>query len=197
MINLPSAPGPSPRSGSSSSSSGALVLLSTQTASGATALNFTSLISATYDEYMVKFINITVASSPSQMVLEVSTDNGGTYDSTSGHYAEYQISTGAGSAAADSGISTGLIIFPYTSGRSMVTTANYACYGTLLFSNPAGSNYKPFKGEYVAPDSAGNSPFNLVSAGFYLQTTAFTAFRVRMLAGNFSGIVRLYGIAKA
>jgi hypothetical protein len=185
-------PGPVARSSSGSSSSGALVLLSSQTASGATALNFTSLISATYVDYMVKFINITAASTPSQLVLEVSTDNGGTYDSTAGHYGEYQLSSGGGSAAADSGLSTSLLIFPYTSARNMTTTANYVSYGTLLFSNPASANFKAFKGDYVAPDSVGASPFNLVSAGLYLQTTAFTAFRVRMLAGTFSGIVRLY-----
>jgi hypothetical protein len=188
-------------SSSGGGSSGSLVLLCSLTASASSSLSFTSSacgsapISATYDEYEIHFLSIKAGGTAGQLVLEVSANDGSSYDQTSGHYGEYQMSTGAGSAAADSGTSSALLIFPYTTGRNMSTTANYVAYGKMTFSNPNGGDYKGFKGEFVAPDSVGASPFNLISAGLYLQTGTFNAFRVRHTAGNITGIVRLYGVA--
>jgi hypothetical protein len=178
---------------------GSLVLLSAQSGAGGTALNFTSLISATYNEYILEFVDIVPGGSPGLMILEVSTDNGGTYDATSGHYQATQISSGGGQVAADQGISTSIIIFPYTSGRTMTTQANMACAGTLRISNPNSTTlYKQFLGSYVAPDSAAaTTALRLQSAGLYQQAAAFNAFRIRVTSGTFTGSILLYGVAKS
>ena len=65
----------------SSNFPGALKLVSTQTASGASSISFTSGLDSTYDVYCFKFINIHAVTSDSgvNFKFQVSTDGGSTY----------------------------------------------------------------------------------------------------------------------
>jgi len=61
---------------------GALTLISTQTASGAASINFTTGLDSTYDIYIFKYININPATDGSKYEFQCSTDGGMNYDIT-------------------------------------------------------------------------------------------------------------------
>ena len=64
------------------SNAGSWVLLSTKTASGSpTTISFTSLISSTYNSYVLTWSNV-VASTPASLTMVISTNNGSSYAST-------------------------------------------------------------------------------------------------------------------
>jgi hypothetical protein len=62
--------------------SGALVYLDTKTASGSPTLDFTSLMSSTYDDYVLIYENVVPATSGAKLLVLLSSDNGATWMST-------------------------------------------------------------------------------------------------------------------
>lgn len=66
---------------------GGIQLLSTQSASSSSQIDFTSLITGSYTHYRVIILSM-ITTSIGQPRLLFSTDNGSSYDTTSGHYAQ-------------------------------------------------------------------------------------------------------------
>jgi hypothetical protein len=58
-----------------------MVLLEQHTASASASLNFTTAISATYDEYLIEFVNIIPATNAVNFWMRMSTNGGSSYDS--------------------------------------------------------------------------------------------------------------------
>mgnify|MGYP003140120488 FL=1 len=79
-------------------SGGALNLISTQTASSSSTLNFTSGIDNTYKEYIFKFINCHPASNNVYLDFQGSTDSGSNYNTTitSSFFRAYQSEDNSG-----------------------------------------------------------------------------------------------------
>ena len=82
----------------SSNFPGALKLVSTQTASGASSISFTSGLDSTYDVYCFKFINLNPVTQDTNFTFNVSTDGGSTYNitKTTSFYRAYHSEAGAG-----------------------------------------------------------------------------------------------------
>lgn len=177
-------------------SGGALVLLEQHAASASAQLDFTTAISATYDEYLIEFVNIIPATAGASLQLTMSTDGGSTFD-TAANYAwgifvfdyNFITTTGVG-AGGNSGQSNIRAL------HSMATTANYSTSGSMRLFNPGGSIYKSIMGDFVGRQNDGNF-YRGCLTGAYLSTTAVNAFRFAMSSGNItSGTIRVYGIAK-
>lgn len=172
----------------------ALVLLEQHTASSSASLDFSTAITATYDEYQIELLNIIPATDATILRMRMSTNAGSSYDSA-GNYSWQlartnrfgQTNTGADSAATQ---------IECSNSTDNASTAGIS--GTLrLFSPASTSLHKAVQGTAMQLNSDGTSVENLQVAGFYRSTTAVNAFQFLMSSGNIaSGIIRVYGIAK-
>ena len=175
-------------------SSGSFVLIEEHTASSSAALNFTSCISTTYDNYEIDVINLLPATSSSSVGLQMSTDGGSTYDAGSNY--SWISSTGipTSSLSADgSNSDTQLTLFEvYTANANYTLAGQYRLYG------PASGAYTLVTGiGFGLTGADGRAAEILSNVGAYQSTTAVNAFRVIASTGNLtSGTVRCYGIAK-
>ena len=160
-------------------------------------LFFTTGITSTYDEYVIEAVDI-LPGTAKQFYFRVSTDGGGTYDSTSGHYKDVVIANVTSLGASTSSM------WNWSANNDETLLANTTWNGTWHLYNPLGGvNFTQFRGEYNMQQSAGSgTPFHWQSGGYYAQTTAVNAFKVSgciascASAGTFTGVVRLYGLAK-
>jgi hypothetical protein len=177
-------------------SAGALVLLEQHTASASSSLDFTTFISATYDTYLIKGVEIIAATSTANLLLRVGTGGGPTYDA--GNNYEWA-ATGRdtnGTAYADSGsVLASIRIF-----KSMSTTAGYG-FGTFSLTASGLQSTairKVFHGTAEWVDTVGpNANYVMLGGSWDTTGTAATALRFVMSSGNItSGTIRIYGVAK-
>lgn len=173
---------------------GGLVLLEQHTASSSAALNFTTCISSTYDEYSIEFINIIPATDGADLQLRVSTDGGSTYISSSSYYWNCCVSR-LGAAAATGSASDTKISLTYPTVLS--NNANWGVCGSLRLFNPRSTSvYKRFQGINTWLSTDGFDAENRVW-GTYLAVTAIDAVRFLMSSGNIaSGTIRFFGFEK-
>lgn len=121
-----------------------LVLLGTNvvTAASVAAVDFTSLMSSTYDEYEVHFENVRSTSNNVSLKMRVSTNNGSSFVSSAyswgGIYTSSAAPTSASAAGNASDSSFGLMI-----GGGNVASAATGCNGRMIVSNANSStNFK-------------------------------------------------------
>lgn len=173
-------------------SAGALVLLEQHTASASATLDFTTAISATYDEYEIHFVGIVPATTNVSFQMQMGTGAGPTYD-TGNNYNYGMLYSGIGDVPTQSsGSSVGAIDLAH----SVSTTTSYSTNGVIYLFNPGGSAFKFINGK-IQSVAVGNL-YQWGNSGVYKSTTAVTAFRFLMSSGNItSGIIRVYGVAKS
>lgn len=176
------------------SSPSGLVFLGSQTGSASATLDFTSLISATYNEYIFEFENILPATDNVDLLMRTSTDNGSTYAASAGdyRYADFVNNTGSFStddvcSASDSAIK---IAPTMDSGSS---TGGFC--GTLKLYNPLNATQNKsvtFSGSAFLND---NQYYNIQGSGWRIATADIDAVRFLMSSGNIaSGTIRMYGV---
>jgi hypothetical protein len=172
----------------------ALVLLEQHTASASATLDFTTAISATYDDYRVEFVNIVPASSGAKLQMLVSTD-GATYQASNySNTGSRTNGTGVGVEAGTAAAS--LSVTSATTG--IATTAGTSVNGYLDLYAPGGANFKYILGNTNFVASADGTRILFSFTGAWEQTTAVTALRFLFSAGNItSGVIRIYGVAKS
>lgn len=166
-----------------------MVLLSAQTASSSSALNFTSLISSTYESYILELVNIAPATDGVNLLLRASTDNGSSYLSGT----EYNLTTIQQSAASvatlTGGGGNGGSAFILASGVGNASNRNVS--GQIRFRiRSSGQGRFSWETQYTS-DSGNEISFQgKGSAG-----AGITALRLLMSSGNIaSGAARLYGL---
>lgn len=175
-----------------------LIHLGSQTASASSSLNFTSLISSTYNVYMITIEDLVVATNAAYLWFRVSTDNGSSYVSTGDYNWHFLQNSGAGTALASGGSANEI----QCSEQIWNSTNTIALNGTFWLFNPLGTAlWKTIRGECVhtyPSDTIINNMQHLRVFGVYKQTTAVNAFQFLMSTGNItSGVIRLYGLAKS
>jgi hypothetical protein len=173
---------------------GSLVLLEQHTASGATELDFTACITSTYDDYVIKWVNL-VTSTSTNIGFQFSTNGGSTYDTA----ANYESASGyawAGASGSATGTTGTTGLYPSQSARTLKANGSWNGYFELY--NPLGTSlHKVMDGKGSWNDSvAVNALVSFHWSGIYKSTSAVNAFRVQVTAGTFSGTVRVYGVAK-
>ncbi len=170
---------------------GGLVLVEEHTASSSATLDFTSCISSTYDDYLVRLINLTPATNNVSLYLRVSTDGGSTFDSSSNYYWFYEGPTLLGSTGNKAGN-------PSTFAQITNNAANTrdGITGTLHISNPLQSTtYHTLRWSDVTTTYNDGNVGTVDGALLWFLTSAVNAFRFYMSSGNItSGTIRCYGI---
>ena len=177
---------------------GNLVLISTQTASSSSTIDFTSGIDSTYKEYIFKFIDIHPSA---EAQFEFQTDIG-----TDTNYNVTLTST-AFSAQHDEGDSSTNL--NYAGGRdhaqqtsfqslshSVKTDNDSSTCGILhVFEPSSTSKVKHFISSFNFMNTDPGSQ-NVYNAGYFNTTTAITRFRFKFASGNIdSGTIKMYGVS--
>lgn len=177
---------------------GNLKLLSTQTASGASSVSFTSGIDSTYDVYIFKFVDVNPATDNVKFQFNGSDDaSNHTYDITKttsyfdaqhkedGNYGALYYKTNH-----DLAQSTGYQSLSYELGSD----ADQCLAGELHLFNPASTTY--VKHFYSVSNYSQNTEYTLNPrvAGYFNTTSAITALNFRMNTGNFDGTIKMYGL---
>ena len=173
---------------------GAMKFISSQTASGASSVSFTSGLDSTYDVYVFKFININPAST-----ANFSFQAGSGYNTTMTttlfnalHY-ESDITSALNYVASwDQAQGTAYQILMGDLGAE----SDECGVGELHLFNPSSTTYvKNFYSTCQKYDN-GNLSVNDFIAGYFNTTSAITQVAFKMSSGNFDGTIALYGISK-
>jgi hypothetical protein len=171
---------------------GALVLLEQHTAANSATLDFTTCISATYDEYLIELHNVLPASGANNFYMRCSTDGGSTYDSGSNYNAvfSYLYETGSGNVGAG-----GTSFF--LAGTNVGNSTMGVC-GSLRLFDPLGSSlHKGYRQETFYYHDSLSAVITQTGVGRYKSNAAVNALRFFFGSGNIaSGTIRVYGIAK-
>ena len=178
-------------------STGDVVLLSTQTASDSSSLDFTSGITSTYGEYIFKFYNINPATDGAKFEFQGNAVGQSGYNETitSTLFCAYHDEADANTdlqyeSARDQAQGTA---YQYlTSGVGSGADEN--CAGELHLFNPSSTTYvKHFYArvnEYYYVDYTLD---NFV-AGYFNVTTAIDEISFKMSSGNFDGTIKMWGV---
>lgn len=187
--------------------SGAFVLLGSQTASSSASVSFTSLMSSTYDDYIVKILNAVPATSGQLLVMRMSVNNGSSYFSTAGDYAHSSngIDPSLTARSAGSGSDTSINIggFPGTLGLSN-TAADAGWSGTVELFKTNTTNQKKLVATNGVAAMTGPVTSTQVGMGVGvgasngIRDAAVNAIQFLMTSGNIaSGNFYLYGVKKS
>lgn len=164
-------------------SDGNLVLLSSQQASGASILEFKSVITSKYNDYVLRCSGVT-GSGVANLLSQYSTDNGSTY-LAGGNYngAGFQSSHDSGAFFAQNGQDQ-IIIIQDMSGVCQYAYCNY--FGINL-------NLQPFVTISCGTSAVANYwQYQYV----YSSSIIVNAFKIYPNAGTISGSFNLYGVQK-
>lgn len=179
---------------------GALTLLETHAASSSAELDFTSWYSPRYSVYEIEINQLIPVGNNADLIIEVSTNGGSSYD-TASHY-EWTTWRWAYAGSGNNGQEPGASIC-ITGAFSVMSnnTALGGASGSVKMFNPGGgSSYSRFHAviSYGAT-SVSSQLVGFETAANYSQATAINAFRIRaILSGGVatnlaSGTVKIYG----
>ena len=179
---------------------GDLVLLSTQTASGASSVEFTSGIGATYSEYIFRFYNVGPGTDTKNLQVSFSTDGGSSYGLTKTTTNFYAYNKEDGSSPALS-YQTGSDLAQSTSvaqlAHSLGSDADQCSGGELHLFNPAGTTYvKHFyaRTQSAMGDSSGDYSTDTYVGGYINQTADVDAVKFDFNTGVFDGKFKMWGV---
>ena len=180
-------------------SGGGLNLISTQTASSSSTIDFTSGIDSTYKEYIFKFIDCHPSAS-SYFSFNMSADGGSNYNTTctstifSAYHDEADSATALGyNASRDASQSTSFVPLQIDATHN---DNDSSWSGTLHIFDPSNTT---FVKHFIAQASGvitnpGNT--NNFTAGYANTTSAINAVQFSFSSGNIdSGVIKLYGIS--
>jgi len=182
---------------------GSLNLISTQTASSSSTIDFTSGIDSTYKEYIFKFIDIHPASNREYFVFQADTGTNTNYNiaTTTSYFQAYETEDGGNGALGynanhDDAQSTSFLRLSVVQSADNDATTS----GILHIFEPSSTTFaKQFFAttHNMAEDGSGTkyAMYN-AKAGYFNTTTALTRFRFKMSSGNIdSGTIKLYGVS--
>jgi len=179
--------------------SGAMTLLSTQTASSSSTIDFTSGIDSTYDEYVFKFYDI----HPSANItfgFQVDTGTNTNYNQTitsttfKAYHNEAGGDTSLGYASGDDQ-AQGSAMQPI----ALISTSNDdSASGYLHLFDPSNTTFVKhfFATSNGVKAISGQYSYHMFTAGYINTTTAITRVQFKCNTGNIdSGVIKLYGIS--
>lgn len=180
-------------------STGNMVLLSTQTGSNSTSINFTTGINSTYKEYQFWFIDVRAnGSDVANFECNFSTDGGSNYNvtKTTTNFGAYLGDAGGGAslayeAGSDLAQSTGyqkLGTWQY-----MGRATNDSLAGFMSLYNPASTTYVKHFTSVIQHKQSSIADTSFV-AGYGNTTSAINAVTFRASVSNIDGTILMYGI---
>jgi hypothetical protein len=167
------------------------VRLSTATASASATVAFTSLITSTYDVYMLEVLNAKPATNGALFYLQTSANNGSTYDNSAGNYLGVNtVMKAAGVTASSAG--TGNMVL-----SDGISSSREGFSGFIFILTPSAVARCHIRSEGAYTDSAGTVETLSLTAAYRDSAAAVNAIRVLMSTGNItSGTFNLYGMRK-
>jgi len=178
---------------------GSMVLLSEQTASGASSVEFTSGIDSTYPIYRIDVINAHGSANDKNFQINFSSDGGSNYNvtkTTTGFVAEHgEDGNPSGSlfynTFLDLAQSTGNQTLGYNGG----TDSGDSTSGTIYLFNPSSTTFVKHFISHTNIRDYTNDCRTLFVAGYLNTTSAVDAVRFTFISSNVDdGIFKLYGI---
>ena len=179
-------------------SGSSLVLLSTQTASSSSTIDFTSDIDSTYKEYQFHFTSINPATDAADFSFQADTGTNTSYNQTITSSFFRAILSEADDTP-NLAYVTGNDLAQSTSFQVLANGTgndNDQCLsGILHLFDPSSTTFvKHFictANELIASDQS----YNLFCAGYFNTTTAITRVRFKMSSGNIdAGTIKMYGV---
>lgn len=170
-------------------------LIEEHTANNSSAeLDFTTCISSTYDTYKIIGTGLVVATSTANMLMEIGTGAGPTWDTTAANYEFSSNGYATNGTAIQSSASPGLSqVF-----TSLGTTAGWSANFDITFVSPQSTSLR--KNAFGTTAFVNSTPraVNAMWGMDWVTTgTAATAVRFIMDSGNIvSGTIRCYGVTK-
>ena len=180
-------------------STGDVVLLASETASNSATITFTAKMSATYGEYVWRFYNINPATDGAEFQFQVNATDGADFNDsaiTSSYFRAYNYeSSGSGGALGyqtshDLAQSTSFQNLAYDVGNGTDESA----VGELHLFNPAGTTYAKMFTARLNGYGDSDLSYDYYPAGYINDTTAIDDIQFKMSAGNFDGIIKMWGI---
>ena len=178
-----------------SSATGDCVLLATATASSSATLDFTSVITSTYNLYMFEFADIVAATNLTTFQMRTSTDNGSTYDSGASNYKWAVFYKDASINAVETATnSASATVISLTGTANVGNAAGEGISGRLYLHSPLGTAIKKMVSwNILMTDDSTNCEMNR-GHGSREATADVDAVRFFMASGNItSGKIRCYG----
>ena len=178
---------------------GSLNLISTQTASSSSTIDFTSGIDSTYKEYQFHFTDIHPASDDITFGFQADTGTNTNYNQTMTTTFFQARHTEADSVAAlgyttnrDIAQGTGFQTLLYDLGNGN----DESVAGILHLFDPSSTTFvKHFIARFINYGQASEAA-DCFAAGYFNTTTALTRFQFKMSSGNIdSGTIKLYGVS--
>ena len=179
-------------------SGGGLNLISTQTASGSTSIEFTSGINSTYKSYLFKFYSIHPATDDEDLRVLFSSNAGSSYGLTKTTTYVRSSYTEGGSGAEITYLSS-KDLAQSTSAQPLAqgigSDDDQTCSGTMHLFNPSSSVLvKHFIADFNTYEGS-NVSIRQLCAGYVNDSSAVDAVKFDGLRGAFDGVIKLYGIS--
>jgi len=176
---------------------GNMVLLSTQTASNAASVSFTSGIDNTYRLYIFKFYDVNPATDGANFTFQANATDSTSYDETmtttyfSASHDEADSATGVTyKTSHDQAQGTAF----QKIGFSLGNAADESTSGELYLFNPSNTTYvKHFYTRVVTGHSAEFTEVIYVG-GYINTTTAIDDMQFKMSSGNMDAVIKMYGL---
>ena len=176
---------------------GNLVLLTTQTGSGVTSIDFTSDIDSTYDLYIFKFIDINVSTNSDNFTFQVNasgqTGFNETMTTTSFRAYHYENDSAAAldyDTSQDQAQGTSY----QTISQSLSNVADICCAGEFHLFSPSSTTYvKHFYSRFNGVHDSNVSMEDFI-AGYINTTAAITEISFKPENGTFDGTIKMYGL---
>ena len=177
---------------------GSVVRIESQTISSDTSIDFTTGIDSTYQQFVIYFTDIVLATDDKNLWLRVSEDAGGSWKSGASDYtwthAQSNSSTTTGGSTGD----TKIILSSYgTTGTTMLGNASGEAFsGRIVIANPSATGTrKRVYGQACYTIAAGNMSHGTIAGAYIGTTNAITGIRILADGVNLtSGQIDLYGV---
>lgn len=170
----------------------AYVYLAKQTASSSAELDFTSVMSATYNDYFFTFSAMIPATNGNSMKIQLSTDNGSTWV-TSGYVGDNNVWAYNSATPAANTLSTGFILSAGLSSTTQPGASGY-CYLTSMQDG----NIPAYAGTSVCYGQTAAVPTINLNSGNAGTAMTINAIRVIFTSGSItSGYAVLYGVRQS
>ena len=178
-------------------SGGSLNLISTQTASNSANITFSSGIDSTYDEYVFKFIDIHPETDDAKLMVNFR-DGSTAYDAvktTTFFNAQHKENGTNGSLSyrSDDDLAQSTAVQPL--GMDIGNGNDECGVGELKLFNPSSTNFVKHFISTMQVYYSSDFSMNSYVAGYCNTTTAIDGVQFTAETGNFSGVIKLYGIS--
>jgi hypothetical protein len=178
-------------------STGDVVLLSSQTASGDSEIDFSSGITSTYGEYIFGFYNINPATDDAEFGVQfnVAGQSGHNETITSTFFSAYLGEDGSGEdlsyqAGHDQAEGTALQTLAF----NQANDADGSCAGKMHLFNPASTTYVKHFSSRISSMNGNNEAVDMNASGYVNVTGAVDEVQFKMSTGDFDGKIKMWGV---